>query len=168
VDARGAIPPNKPGGNKRSVNVREVMNGIMYIPSTGCQWLAIPKDLPPCSTLFDYLDLWSYDGTIDRIHHTLYVAYHEQSEREASPTAAIIDSQSVKNAEKRGSHLSTWLWRGQIKEKKRQVVVNALGLLLHAQALLKDIGITTKWEFARFLTHGFSRKILDQALAAMS
>jgi hypothetical protein len=54
------IPPNKPGGNKRSVNVREVMNGIMYILSTGCQWRAIPKDLPPRSTLFDYLDLWSY------------------------------------------------------------------------------------------------------------
>jgi transposase len=51
------IPPNKPGGNKRSVNVREVINGIMYILSTGCQWRAIPKDLPPRSTLFDYLDL---------------------------------------------------------------------------------------------------------------
>src|SRR5947209_13508026 len=56
------IPPAKPGGNKRSVNVREVMNGIMYILSTGCQWRAIPKDLPPRSTLFDYLDLWSWDG----------------------------------------------------------------------------------------------------------
>ena len=47
--------------------VREVMNGIMYILSTGCQWRAIPKDLPPRSTLFGYLDLWSYDGTLDRI-----------------------------------------------------------------------------------------------------
>src|SRR5438128_5840094 len=53
------------------VEVREVMNGIMYILSTGCQWRAIPKDLPPRSTLFDYLDLWSYDGTLDRIHHAL-------------------------------------------------------------------------------------------------
>ena len=78
------------------------MNGIMYILSTGCQWRAIPKDLPPRSTLFDYLDLWSYDGTIDRIHHTLYVACREQGERAASPTAAIIDSQSVKSAEKGG------------------------------------------------------------------
>src|SRR5512132_1146451 len=61
-----------------------------------------PKDLPPRSTLFDYLDLWSYDGTLDRIHHALYVACREQGEREASPTAAIIDSQSVKGAEKGG------------------------------------------------------------------
>jgi transposase len=92
------IPPGK--GNMRRVNVREVMNGVMYILSTGCQWRAIPKDLPPRSTLFDYLDLWSYDGTLDRIHHALYVECREKSEREASPTAAIIDSQSVKSAEK--------------------------------------------------------------------
>ena len=74
----------------------------MYVLSTGCQWRAIPKDLPPRSTLHDYLDLWSYDGTLDRIHHTLYVKCREQAEREASPTAAIIDCQSVKSAEKGG------------------------------------------------------------------
>ena len=98
----GLIPPAKPGGNKRTVDVREVMNGIMYILSTGCQWRAIPKDLPPKSTVHDFLDLWSYDGTLDRIHHTLYVECRAQGEREASPTAAIIDSQSVKSAEKGG------------------------------------------------------------------
>jgi transposase len=97
------IPPARRGGNKRHVDVREVMNGIMYVLSTGCQWRAIPKDLPPRSTLFDYLDLWSYDGTLDRIHHALYGECREQGEREASPTAAIIDSQSVKSAEKGGS-----------------------------------------------------------------
>ena len=96
------IPPAKRGGNKRRVDVREVMNGIMYILSTGCQWRAISKDLPPRSTLFDYLDLWSYDGTLDQIHHTLYVECRQRGEREASPTAAIIDSQSVKSAEKGG------------------------------------------------------------------
>ena len=52
------IPPAKAGGNKRSVDVREVMNGIMYILSTGCQWRAMPKDLPPKSTVHDYLELW--------------------------------------------------------------------------------------------------------------
>jgi len=88
------------GRQQRHVDVREVMNGIMYVLSTGCQWRAIPKDLPARSTLFDYLDLWSWDGTLDRIHHALYVECREQGEREASPTAAIIDSQSVKSAEK--------------------------------------------------------------------
>jgi transposase len=96
------IPPAKRGGNKRHINVRDVMNGIMYVLSTGCQWRAIPKDLPARSTLFDYLDLWSWDGTLERIHHALYVECREQEEREASPSAAIIDSQSVKSAEKGG------------------------------------------------------------------
>ena len=96
------IPPARRGGNKRTVKLREVVNGLMYILSTGCQWRAIPKDLPPRSTLYDYFDLWSWDGTLDRIHHALYVECRERAGREASPTAAIIDSQSVKSAEKGG------------------------------------------------------------------
>ena len=96
------IPPAKTGGGKRSVDLRAVVNGLMYVLSTGCQWRAIPKDLPARSTVHDYLDLWDYDGTLERIHHTLYVACREQAGREASPTAAIIDSQSVKGAEKGG------------------------------------------------------------------
>ena len=96
------IPPAKRGGNKRTVNVREVVNGLMYILSTGCQWRAMPKDLPPRSTVYDYLDLWDWDGTLNRIHEALYVRCREAASREASPTAAIIDSQSVKSAEKGG------------------------------------------------------------------
>jgi transposase len=96
------IPPAKRGGNKRTVNVREVVNGLMYILSTGCQWRAIPKDLPPRSTLHDYLELWQWDGTLEHIHHALYVKCREQVCREPSPTAAIVDSQSVKSAEKGG------------------------------------------------------------------
>jgi transposase len=82
--------------------MREVVNGLMYILSTGGQWRAIPKDLPPKSTLYDYFDLWTYDGTLEDIHHALYVKCREQAQREASPTAAVIDSQSVKSAEKGG------------------------------------------------------------------
>jgi len=96
------IPPGKPGGGKRRVIMREVVNGLMYVLSTGCQWRAIPKDLPPKSSVYDYFDLWTYDGTLDRIHHTLYEQCREQEQREASPSAAIIDSQSVKSAEKGG------------------------------------------------------------------
>ena len=96
------IPPAKHGGRRRTVKVREVVNGIMYVLSTGCQWRAIPKDLPPRSTVHEYLDLWSWDGTLDRIHHALYVLCREQEGREASPSAGIIDSQSVKSAEKGG------------------------------------------------------------------
>ena len=80
----------------------------MYGLSTGCQWRALPKDLPPKSTVQDYLILWSATA-LDRIHHALYVACREQAEREASPTAAIIDSKSVKGAEKGALHRSAWL-----------------------------------------------------------
>lgn len=96
------IPPARRGGNKRTVDVRQVVNGILYVLSTGCQWAALPKDLPPRSTVNDYFRLWDYDRTLERIHHALYVKCREQAGREASPTAAIIDSQSVKSAEKGG------------------------------------------------------------------
>ena len=99
------IAPAKRGGNRRHVVVREVVNGLMYILSTGCQWRAIPKDLPPRSTLYDYFDLWSWDGVLDRIHDELYARCREAASREASPTVAIIDSQSVKSAEKGGLRL---------------------------------------------------------------
>jgi transposase len=93
--------------------VRAVLNGVMYILSTGCQWAALPKDLPPCSTVNDYLRRWDGDRTLDRIHHTLYVLCREHAGREASPTAAIIDSQSVKGAEKGGLHRPLGLRRRQ-------------------------------------------------------
>lgn len=96
------IPPAKRGGNKRTVDVREVLNGLLYVLSTGCQWRAVPKDLPPRSTLHDYLERWTWDSTLERIHEVLYVKSREQIGREASPTAAIIDAQSVKSAEKGG------------------------------------------------------------------
>ena len=99
------IPPAKRGGGKRRVDIRAVVNGVMYVLSTGCQWRYLPKDLPPRSTVNHYFGLWDYDGTLDRIHHALYVKCREAIEREASPTACIIDSQSVKSAEKGGCAL---------------------------------------------------------------
>lgn len=96
------IPPAKRGGRRRTVDVREVLNAIFYVLSTGCQWTALPKDLPPKSTVYDYFDLWEWDGTLARIHHELYVAVREQAGRQPSPTAAIIDSQSAKAAQKGG------------------------------------------------------------------
>jgi transposase len=103
---RPLIPPAKRGGNRRTVDVREVVNGVMYILSSGCQWAALPTDLPPRSTVNDYFRRWDDDGTLDRMHHALYVQCREQAGREASPTAAIIDSQSVKSAEKGGTRLT--------------------------------------------------------------
>ena len=100
---KSEIPPAKRGGNKRTVDLREVMSGLMYVLSTGCQWRAMPKDLPPRSTVNFYFCRWQHDGTLDRLHHALYVLCRERTDREASPTVAIIDSQSVKSAEKGAS-----------------------------------------------------------------
>lgn len=86
------IPPAKRGGGKRSVDLRAVVDGLLYVLSTGCQWRALPKDMPARSTVHGYLDLWDYDGTLERIHHTLFMACREQAGREASLTAAILDS----------------------------------------------------------------------------
>ena len=98
----------------------------MYILSTGCQWAALPKDLPPRSTVNDYMRRRTDDGTIDRIHHALYVKCREQADRNASPTAAIIDSQSVKGAEKGGARIDP---AGYDAGKKRHLLVDTQGLL---------------------------------------
>ena len=96
------IPPAKRGGRKREVDVRAVVNGILYVLATGCQWRALPEDLPPRSTVHGYLGLWAWDGTLGRLHHALFVQARERAGKEASPTVAIVDSQSVKGAEKGG------------------------------------------------------------------
>jgi transposase len=135
------IPPAKSGGNKRSVNLREVVNGLMYILSTGCQWRAIPKDLAARSTVYDYFERWSWDGTLERIHQALYVKCREEACRGASPTAAIIDAQSVKSAEKGGAHIGPHGYDAgkKIKGKKRHVLVDTHGLVLHAIVTAADI-----------------------------
>ena len=81
------IPPGKTGGGKRTVVMREVVNGLMYILSTGCQWRAIPKDLPPRSSVYGYFDLWTYDGTLERIHHALY----EQCRHHENASVAVLN-----------------------------------------------------------------------------
>jgi transposase len=100
------VPPARRGGRKRTVDVREVLNAIFHVLATGCQWRALPKDLPPRSTVHGYFTLWAWDGTLRRLHHALFVQARERAGREASPTVAIIDSQSVRSAEK-GAPAST-------------------------------------------------------------
>ena len=116
------IPPAKRGGRRRSVDLREVVNGLMYVLSTGCQWRYVPKDLPPKSTIFSYFGLWTYHGVIDRIHHALYVQCRERLERDASPTACIVDSQSVKSAEKGGAKLTPMVTMRARRSRARSAI----------------------------------------------
>jgi transposase len=81
------VPPVKGGGRRREVDVREVLNGVLYVPETGCQWRALPKGLPPKSMVHDYLMLWDWDGTLERIHHELYLKTRDLEGCEASLSA---------------------------------------------------------------------------------
>ena len=133
------IPPAKRGGRRREVDVREVLNGIFYVLSTGCQWQALPKDLPPKSTAHYYFMLREWDGTLERLHHALYVATREHAGREASPTAAIIDSQSAKAAQKGLRARLAGLRCGQEVMPKRHILVDTLGLLLNVVVHPADV-----------------------------
>ena len=94
---RPMIRPAKRGGRPRTVDIREVLNAIFYVLSTGCQWPALPKDLPPKSTVWDYFSLWEWDGTIERIHHALYLAERERAGRARARTLdqAVLDQHRV-------------------------------------------------------------------------
>src|SRR5713226_3761341 len=122
------IPPEKHGGRHREVDVREIINAILYVLRTGCPWRHLPHDFPPWGTVHYYFWLWCNDGTWTRIHDRLREMVREEAGREREPSAAIRDSQSVRTTERGGP-------RGydaakNVTGRKRHLLVDTMGLIL--------------------------------------
>ena len=122
------IPPALPGGRPREVDMREVLNTLLYQARTGCQWELLPHDLLPKSTVYDYFAQWRDDGTWQRITDALRKKLRVAKGREPTPRVAYIDSQTVKGTEsggERGSDAGK-----KIDGRKRHIAFDSLGLLL--------------------------------------
>jgi len=122
------IPPAKTGGRKRKVDMREVVNTIQYLNRAGCQWDMLPHDLLPKSTVYDYFAAWRDDGTWQYLLDALRERVRLAAGREATPSAASIDSQTVKTTEQGGEH--GYDGGKKINGRKRHILVDTLGLLL--------------------------------------
>jgi putative transposase len=101
------LPPAKPGGRPRSVDLREIVNAILYQVRSGGAWRLLPHEFPPWGTVHYYYRRWRLDGTWQQVHDTLRAQVRTKAGRAATPSAAIVDSQSVKTTEKGGSVATT-------------------------------------------------------------
>ena len=140
------IPPEKPGGRHRTLDMREVINAMLYVTVSGIQWRLLPHDFPKWSSVYGYFRTWRNNGVWLRLHETLRAQVREQAGRHKHPTAGCLDSQSVKTTHVPGE-------RGydagkQINGRKRHILVDTQGLLL---AVIVTVASIQDREGARLL-----------------
>lgn len=125
---RRLIPPSKKGGRPREHSMRQILNGIFYVLRSGCAWRLMPHDLPPWRTVYGYLRAWRKDGTWETINRVLAGRVRKRNGRRRTPSAAIIDSQSVKTSHQRG--VRGFHGGKLVTGRSRHILVDTLGLLI--------------------------------------
>jgi len=133
------IPEPKPGGRPREVDLWEILNAIFFILCEGCRWRALPSDFPSGQTVYTYLRNWRRDGTWVRMHERLHEWVRLDNDRQASPSAAIIDSQSIICAAMLSEQVGFDAGK-LIKGRKRFLTVDTLGLVLRVFVSAASVG----------------------------
>ncbi len=128
------LPSARPGGRRRTTDLREVLNAILYLVRTGCPWRRLPREFAPRSTVYGYFRRFWRDGIWHRIWMILLMDAREQTGKEASSTAGMVDSQSVKIAE--SGRLRGYDARKKINGRQRHLVTDILGLPLNLEQIL--------------------------------